>query len=143
MIVNVEAAIVRNGRFLMIVRAAHEAHAAGALSMPGGKVDAAGMQDDVLEETARREVREEVGLELGATLHYVESHAFMLNDGTPVVDIVLLCRADSGEPHIAGDDEVAALQWMTAADVARHPLAPPWTVRSVLLAEQKRLACGW
>ncbi len=143
MIVNVEAAVVRNGCFLMIVRGAHEAHAAGALSMPGGKVEVADALDNVLEEAARREVREEVSLALDAPIHYVESHAFMQDNGTPVVDIVLLCHASNGEPRIGSVDEVEAFHWMTAADVARHPLAAPWTVRCIMLAEEKRLACGW
>ncbi|HEU5015345.1 MAG TPA: NUDIX domain-containing protein [Roseiflexaceae bacterium] len=143
MIVNVEAAVARHGCFLMIVRGANEAHAAGALSMPGGKVEAAAALDDVLEETARREVLEEIGLALDSPMHYVESHMFVLDDGTPVVDVVLLCRAPDGEPRIGSVDEVAAFHWMTAADVARHPRAAPWTVRSIVMAEEKRLACGW
>ena len=142
-IVNVEAAVVRNGRFLMIVRGMNAAHAPGMLSMPGGKLEVAGLLDDVLEETARREMHEEVGLALEPTMHYVESHTFMLDDGTPVVDVVLLCRAESGEARAEHSEEVAAFQWMTAEEVARHPRAASWTIRSIRLAEHKRRACGW
>ena len=38
-IVNVEGAIVRDGRFLMAVRSEQEAHAPGTLALVGGKVD--------------------------------------------------------------------------------------------------------
>ena len=37
-VVNVEGAIEKDGRYLMIVRGADVAHAPGALSFPGGKV---------------------------------------------------------------------------------------------------------
>jgi len=50
-------------RCLMAFRSEQEAHAGGTLAFPGGKAegtDAAG----ALEETLRREIREEVGIEV-------------------------------------------------------------------------------
>ena len=46
--VNVEGAIVKDGRYLMIVRGEEE-YAPGGLSFPGGKVEGAGNLDDILE----------------------------------------------------------------------------------------------
>lgn len=63
-IVNVEEAILKDGRYLMVVRGEAETHARGALTFPGGKVEAAGDFQDVLEGTLRREIREEVGVEV-------------------------------------------------------------------------------
>lgn len=141
-IVNVEVALVRDGRFLMIVRGAAEDHAAGTLSMPGGKVETTSATDDMLEATARREVLEEVGLLVENTMHYIESNVFLVGD-VPVLDLVLLCHARAGTPQIADPGEVAAMHWLTAAQVAEHPLALPWTRRSIALAEQQRQVCGW
>ena len=59
-IVNVEAAVVDRGRYLLAVRGMGEGHAAGAVSLIGGKVEGPEVSDDVLEETLRREVEEEV-----------------------------------------------------------------------------------
>jgi 8-oxo-dGTP pyrophosphatase MutT (NUDIX family) len=142
-IVNVEAAIVRDGRYLLIVRGPGESHAPGTLSLPGGKVEDAGQREDVLEETARREALEEVGVTLAAPLAYVHSVAFVADDGNPVVDVVFLGRYAGGESTIADADEVAAFRWLTAAEVAADPQAPPWTRRSVGLAEAARLGLGW
>lgn len=142
-VVNVEAAIVRDERYLLVVRGDLETHAPGVLSLPGGKVEHVGNADDVLEDTLRREMQEEVGLDVHPDLEYVESKSFIADDGTFVVDVVFLCRCRSGTPTIGDPGEVADIRWMTAAEVLEHPKVPPWTRRSVHLAEEKRRVRGW
>lgn len=93
-IVNVEGAIVKDGRYLMVVRGEEE-YAPGGLNFPGGKVEGAGNIDDILEETLRREIAEEVDLEVHDEMAYVRSSAFVA-EGEPVVDVVFLCRWKSG-----------------------------------------------
>jgi 8-oxo-dGTP diphosphatase len=140
-IVNVEGAIVKDGRYLMVV-GGEEEYAPGGLSFPGGKVEGAGSADDVLEETLRREIAEEVGLEVHAEMGYVRSSAF-LAEGDPVADVVFLCRWQSGEAVAADLAEVAAVRWMTAAEAIAHPDTPPWTRLALELAEQVRLKRRW
>jgi 8-oxo-dGTP diphosphatase len=140
-IVNVEGAIVREGRYLLVVRGPGETHAAGLLSLVGGKVENAGESADILEATLRREILEEVGLEVGA-LEYVQSTSF----GTveePVVDVVFLCAYVGGEPQIFDPDEVASIHWMSAQAVQDNADAPIWTKKAVANAEAKRLQLGW
>lgn len=55
-VVNVEAAICRGDRWLMIERGAEEGHAAGTLSMVGGTVDHSDSPGMVLEAALRREL---------------------------------------------------------------------------------------
>ena len=136
-LVNVEGVIVRGARYLMTVRGDGESHAAGTLSVPGGKVELDEIGDDVLERALRREIREEVGLEVSAVT-YLESKSFVADDGEPVVDIVFLCGYKEGEPAITQPDEVAEFRWMSAREVYRHPKAPPWTRRSIEKAEAVR-----
>ena len=95
-IVHVEGAVEKDGRYLMIVRAADVAHAPGALSFPGGKVESADGPDDALESTLRREIREEVGVEIEDEVRYVYSRRFDTDDGKQVVGITFLCRYNSG-----------------------------------------------
>src|SRR6185312_6767373 len=90
-VVNVEAAIFHGDKWLMILRSAEEAHAAGTLSFVGGKVERAGITDNILEDTLRREIAEEVGVTVDQTMRYVESKSFIAADGLPVIDIVFLC----------------------------------------------------
>lgn len=133
-VVNVEAAIFHGDMWLMILRSAEEAHAAGALSFVGGKVEGAGIADNIIEETLRREIAEEVGVTIAQTMRYVESKSFIANDGLQVIDIVFLCRYESGEPRALDPSEVASVEWMTFDDVMAHPKSPVWTKQSLRLA---------
>ncbi len=80
-IVNVEGAVVKGVHYLMIVRGAKETHAAGTLSLPGGKLEPIEPQDNVLEATLRREIREEVGVEIDGNMDYLESTFFLSDAG--------------------------------------------------------------
>lgn len=141
-IVNVEAFVCRDGRYLMIVRGQTVPSVAGTLVPPGGKVEVSGPTDDVLEATLRREVREEVGIEVTDEVAYVESHAFEL-EGVLVIDVVMLTRHRAGEAHRASASEVAALAWMTFDEIMADDRAMPWTRRSLEMAERVRRQRGW
>jgi 8-oxo-dGTP diphosphatase len=140
-IVNVEGAIVKDGQYLMVVRGEEE-YAPGGLNFPGGKVEGANDADDVLEETLRREIAEEVALQVHDEMVYLRSSAFVAA-GYPVVDVVFLCRWKSGQAFAADPGEVAAVRWMTADEAIAHPETPPWTRWSLELAEKTRLKRGW
>ena len=140
-IVNVEGAIFKDGQYLMIVRGEEE-YAPGGLNLPGGKVEGGSNGDDVLEETLRREIAEEVGLEIHDEMAYVRSSAFIA-EGDPVVDVVFLCRYKSGTATAADPDEVAAVRWMALAEAIAHPETPPCARLSLELAEKVRLEKGW
>lgn len=137
-IINVEAAIYRDGKWLIIERSQQEEHAGGTLAFVGGKAEREGTVPDILEKTIAREVLEEVGLALTGTPRYVNSSSFVTDRGEAVVDIVFLCECESGEPRIVSAEEVAAVCWMTAEEVLRHPLSPPWLKRNLQQAEQVR-----
>ena len=122
-VVHVEGAVEKEGRYLMIVRAANVPHAPGALSFPGGKVEPADGPDDALESTLRREVREEVGVEVESEMRYVASRRFETDDGKQVVSVTFFCRYGSGTPT-AAPAEVQAVRWMTPDQILRD--APPW-----------------
>jgi ADP-ribose pyrophosphatase YjhB (NUDIX family) len=50
-IVNVEGAIKKNDKWLIIERSVKEEHAGGMLSLVGGKVDIEGNSSDILEKS--------------------------------------------------------------------------------------------
>jgi 8-oxo-dGTP diphosphatase len=81
----------------------------------------------MLEETARREAREETGIDLDDEIIYLESKSFVAGNVQPVVDIVFLARYRSGAPPPA-----------TAAEIAAHPGAASWTLDSITLTGQHR-----
>ena len=142
-IVNVEAAVIQDGRYLTIVRSERESHAAGVLSLPGGKVEHANNTPNVLEETLRRELLEEVGVQIKDEIAYIESNAFVADDGEPVINIVFLCRYKTGTPTAVDPNEVAAVRWLSAQEILTHPKAPVWMLQSIKLAERVRAERKW
>jgi 8-oxo-dGTP diphosphatase len=134
-VVNVEIFLQRerDGRWLLIKRGEGEAHAPGVLSGIGGKVEGDGIGAAVLEETARREVSEEVGVDItGVGLSYVESAFFVTDDGDPVINVVFSgsLPADA-RPFAAAAEEVAGLVWLTLAEAEEDPNCPPWILRTM------------
>jgi NADH pyrophosphatase NudC (nudix superfamily) len=87
-------------------------------------------------------VSEETGVAV-TDVQFVEAHSFTAPDGTPVVDIVFLCRYDAGTPTITDPGEVAALRWMTAGEILADTACPPWMAPSLELVERKRQAMAW
>lgn len=145
-VVNVAAAIYHAGKYLIITRGLNETNAPGTLSLPGGKIERAGQATGIVEQTLRREVREETSVEMQAGLVYVRSKAFTTHNGMPVVDLMFLARYASGVPHPSADaepGEIAGVAWMALEEVLGHPLAPAWTRTDLRDAEAMRQMLGW
>jgi 8-oxo-dGTP pyrophosphatase MutT (NUDIX family) len=135
-IVNVEGAVHRHGKWLIIERSLKEEQAAGALSLAGGKADQEAAAEDILEETVKRELYEEVGIEIKGRPQYISSSCFIGASGAPVINVVFLCEYERGEASCKSPDEVEAVYWMSAEEVVNHPKSPPWTIQSLRAAEQ-------
>lgn len=142
-IVNIEGGIWRDGRYLTIIRGEEEDHAAGLLAFVGGKVEGvAALDDDVFENTLKREIREEVGLEVDQVT-YVQSRMFTADNGDPVINVVFLCRWAGGSLHISDPGEVADAQWLRPQEILAHPRTPPWISGYLQAIEQVRIRLGW
>ena len=135
-VVNVELAVVRGDKFLMTVRSEGEEYAPGALAYPGGKLEPATVEVNVLEETARRELLEETGLTV-KRLEYLESKSFEMFEQTFVMDVVFLTEVEPGEAEVREPEEIAELVWMTAEEILDHRLTPEWLASSVRLAQER------
>lgn len=130
-IVNVEAAICKDGKWLLITRSTQEEHAGGTLALVGGKVDIEGDSLEILERTVKRECYEEVGIVIKDEVTFVYSSSFVTGDGRQVINMVFLCEYDSGTATAKSPDEVEAVHWMTREEILNHPLAPAWTKESI------------
>lgn len=137
-IVNVEGAIFKGDKWLLIERSKKETHAGGMISLVGGKVDLEGDSIDILERTVKREIFEEVGIEIKDTVHYVQSTSFVTDKGVNVVDIVFLCEYARGEAYPNSPDEVEQVLWLTYQELMNHPHAPIWPKESIKKAEVVR-----
>ena len=133
-IVNVEGAIYKDEKWLIVRRSEKEDHAPGALALVGGKVDQEGNSTDILERTLIREVEEEVGITV-SNLAYVNSSSFVTDSGVPVVDIVFLCSYEFGEPYVKDSDEVASVAWMSTQEIMDSEEIPSFLKVKIGLAE--------
>ncbi|WP_033826814.1 NUDIX hydrolase [Bacillus andreraoultii] len=134
-IVNVEGAIRKNDKWLIIERSKEEEHAGGMLSLVGGKVEIEGNSSDILERTVKREIFEEVGVKIKEKLNYVHSTSFVTDTGENVVDIVFLCEYDSGVAFPNSPNEVERVFWLSTEEILSHSKAPIYLKESIKQAE--------
>ncbi|WP_079508582.1 NUDIX hydrolase [Mesobacillus jeotgali] len=133
-IVNVEGAVCKDGKWLIIERSSKEEHAGGQLSLVGGQVENEGISKALLERTLQREFMEEVGIHIKEHMIFLRNTSFVLPDGREVLDLVFYCEIDSGEPFAKSPDEVAAVYWMAAEEIFDHPNSPIWLKESIVEA---------
>lgn len=133
--VNVEGAIYRDNRWLMIVRGRNEKHAPGTISMVGGSMETETDIKNALEKTLIREIHEEVGIEIEAKMYYVESNIFTSDTGEKTLNVVFLCKYKSGLAN-GLTDEVDHVYWLTTSEVLEHPQTPSWIRQSIMVADK-------
>ena len=114
------AALIYNDRdqLLLAQRSLTEKTLAGVYSYPGGKLeyDIADINQnfdsiiDALEKNLKREVMEEVNLEIDA-LKYIHSHTFVKKSGDKAVVIVFLAKQTGGNAKADGK-EIASVKWV-------------------------------
>ncbi|MEH6938581.1 NUDIX domain-containing protein [Bacillus sp. JJ664] len=134
--VNVEAAINHDGKWLVIERSKKEEHAGGMLSLVGGTVELGQQPIEILESNLKREVLEEVDVEI-KNVNYLYSSAFVTDKNEHVLNIVFLCEYKSGIAYPKSPDEVEDVKWMTSDEIERHSKAPVYLKESIEQAELK------
>jgi 8-oxo-dGTP pyrophosphatase MutT (NUDIX family) len=121
--------LIRRGEtWLLAVRAPKVRYAPSMIGMIGGHVAVTEPEVAVLEATARREVAEEVGLDLSEVpLTYLESEFFITNGGERQITVTFSAPAPSGEePYVNAPDELTEVCWWTLGDLEADPRCPPW-----------------
>lgn len=128
--VAITAIIVKDGKYLITRRSMSKKRWPGRWTVPGGKLetnDYINLPKDtkeywynVLEKVLRREVKEEVGLDINNII-YVTSLATMHEDRAP--SLVISCLADwtSGEVTLQ-KEECDEYSWVTAEEAKQYDL---------------------
>jgi 8-oxo-dGTP diphosphatase len=118
---------------VLLIRRKHDPFA-GAWALPGGFID----MDETLEASARRELREETGLEVG-NLEQLQTFGDPGRDPRGrTISVVYLARIDAPPDHLAAADDAAELGWHplkelppTAFDHAAILALASWRVLSI------------
>ncbi|MBU0535318.1 NUDIX domain-containing protein [Patescibacteria group bacterium] len=102
----ITAIIVRGGKFLLTRRSSNKKRFPGMWTVPGGKLETKDYLElpkdtkeywyNVLEKVLKREVKEEVGLEI-KDIEYITSLATIHQDGQPSLVISCIAKYVSGE----------------------------------------------
>lgn len=130
-VINTEAAIYKDGKWLVGVRSKKEGEAPGLLSFVGGTVDESDTATvDTLEHALIREVKEEVGVVV-EVLDFVKDTLFVSKRGNNVLNVVFLCTISSGEPKISDTNEFEELIWLTTEEILEYPNVPKWLCDSL------------
>lgn len=141
------ALIIKNGKYLIIRRSMQKKRFPGLWTIPGGHLETAdysrmspdekGYWRGALESVLRREVREEVGVEI-ANIRYLTSVATIHSDGSP--SIVISCTADfeSGDIQLQ-EDETDKAAWIYPHEIEEYRLLGS-IGEEIRIAEARRLA---
>ncbi len=123
------AIILKEGKYLIAKRAAHEVVSPNEWTVPGGKLnfkDYATRPKDtnvhwynIFEELIKREVMEEVGLEI-KNLRYLTSLAYVRPDNIPTIIASFFADYTQGEVKLCKD--LTEHAWVTIEEAKKYPL---------------------
>jgi len=121
--------IIKNGKFLITQRNLNKKAFPGRWTVPGGRLE---LEDyinlpkdtshhwyNILEKVLKREVKEEVGLEI-KDIKYLTSITFIKPDNTPVLIVSLYADYFSGEVEL--DEESVDFRWITLEEAKNYDL---------------------
>ena len=136
----VEVAIEHDEKFLIIKRPEGK-HAGGLLAFPGGKVEEIDERNewDILRMAAKREILEEVGLNLKDDLKYITNNYFVgsSNIAAHVIGTIFHCNIEKTDLTIkASAREVPEYYWLTEEEINKAHNAPQWLKKSVQYIKQ-------
>lgn len=126
----ITAIIVRDNRYLITRRSVNKKRFPGIWTVPGGKMeindylqlpkDTENYWYNVLERTLRREVKEEVGIDI-KNIEYVTSLATVHQDGSPSLVISCMADYDGGDVKL-NSEESDEHAWVSLEEAKNYQL---------------------
>lgn len=123
--------IYRDGKYLITKRSPTRKVMPNLWTVPGGGLEVEDYMGDkptsfgqwygALEKTLRREVKEEVNLEVGK-IEYLLDLVFIRPDGIPVLTLSYYAPYKSGKVKL--NDESTDYKWIKASEVGKYELIP-------------------
>jgi 8-oxo-dGTP diphosphatase len=126
----ITAIIIKDGKYLIIRRSANKKRFPGMWTVPGGKFETSDYNKlskdtkfywyNVLERTLKREVKEEVGLDI-SNIEYLTSLATVHDDGNP--SLVISCVADFVKNEVKlQEGEADKFAWVSLKEAKKYEL---------------------
>ena len=113
-VVFAEARIKKDDKYLLAKRSSKDDQAAGTWAVPWGKVEME-LGHNIIETSLKREILEEVGVEIFDNLEYLNSWWFYRSSWDHVVALSFLAKYKSGEAlPLEDQDEV---RWVTIEEL--------------------------
>ena len=126
----ITAIIVKDGKYLVTRRSPNKKRFPGMWTVPGGKLetnDYINLPKDtehywynILEQVLKREVREEVGIEI-KNIEYVTSLATVHDDGAPSLVVSCMADYDSGDIKLQ-EGEADKFEWVSLEEAKGYKL---------------------
>lgn len=117
------------GKVLIAQRSLNEGHEGGKWSIPGGKIESEGEEHDVLLKNIKKEILEEVGVEIFDDIILVHDNTFTRSNGDDVLALVFVCKYKSGEAKPLED--TVDVKWITKEEVNNYEF--PLNVKEYVL----------
>lgn len=121
--------IIKDGKYLITKRALSKKAFPGKWTVPGGNLELINYINkpkdtkehwyNVIEKTLKREIMEEVGLEI-KNIGYLTSMTFIKNDGNPM--LILSYYADYSSGEIKLNEESCDYSWVTLDEAKNYNL---------------------
>jgi len=124
--------IMKDGKYLITKRANYEKAFPGLWTVPGGKLETkdykdrkqdtdAGQWYNIVEDVLRREVKEEVGLEIDK-INYLASLVFIRPDGVPTLVLSMFANHKNGEVKLG--EGLTEYSWVNLEEAKKYQLIP-------------------
>lgn len=129
--VAVKAIIKKDGKYLIIRKSKDEDVTPNTIDIPGGRIEFGEEPEDAL----KREVKEEVGLDV-TIIGPIKTWNFKTKDDFQLVGITFLCETEGG--NVTLSDEHTEYHWKTHDELKEIGL-PSWSLKEFELAEKHLL----
>ncbi len=143
--VAITAIIIKDGKYLITRRVVTKKRFPGMWTVPGGKLETSDYLElkkdtehywyNVLERTLKREVKEEVGLDI-KNIEYLTSLATVHKDGVPSLVISCVAGYDGGEVLLQ-KEESDDYAWVSSEEAKNYPLIDG-IYDELIMADKKR-----
>ena len=119
----INSVIVNNeGKVLIAQRSPDEGHEGGKWSIPGGKIESMGEEHNVLLKNIKKEILEEVGVEIFDDIVLAHDNTFTRSNGDDVLALVFVCKYKSGEAKPLED--TVDVKWIGKEEIGNYEFPP-------------------